>query len=1052
MTEVTTAVPTPETSPLARLAAFRLRLDWELAFYLLLIAGGGALRFWDLGARAFHHDESLHATYSWYLFNGSGYEHMPMMHGPFQFFGRAFFFVLFGVSNYSARILDGFSGTVLIAMPVLFRNRLGRMGALAAAAFIALSPTLLYYSRFAREDIHMAVWTLGLVICLWRYVDGGRHRWLYLGAAFLALSFATKESTYLNVAIILIFLNLWLAQSLTARARQLNNLDSFSAVCLFILLVPFAWLIVALRPFLNDSWRKSLGADQVPRQADFLILLGALSAPQLAAIVQKPFEWFLGWTHADFARHLLTLNLGLLGGRHDVSNVQFIGFFTVASLIAGTMVVGLRWNLRSWLIAAGIFYVIYGLLYTTFLTNPTGFGSGIWGSLDYWLQQQSVQRGGQPFYYYLLLLPIYEFLPLVIALPAVAYQFIRGNAFGRFLAFWLVGALLAYSYAGEKMPWLNVHLALPTIILAAYTLNQMWTATHHRDWRFRLPSAAWPAAAAALGGGAMAFGVFGPSDPATGILVGLAAVLAIAALTVSLRGRTMAVMPVAAVMGPLMVFSVRVAWMASFASGNGADAREMLVYTQSTPDIPQVMRQIDEWAAQTGLGHDLPIDVDGTDAFTWPWAWYLRDYHKVQYPSMNENYQPQPDANGNYPVVLVNAGNDSKVQPKLTAYNEGEPYHHRWWFPEIYRNIELDKNGQTKPVLTTFRDFLASMGNGDTWQTWWHYWRDRQLPEGKGSVDAVAYFPRDYKPSGGPVISQPLQPPKAEDGGRLTIGGYGAAEGLFIKPAGLAVDQQGNLYVADSGNNRIQKFDPTGLFLAQVGSAGTGNGQFSQPWGVAVDAQGNVFVADTWNHRVQKFNQDLQYVTQWGKPASDLKNPKNDEFWGPRDLTVDAEGNVWVADTGTSRILKFDANGTYLATLGGPGSEAGKLSEPVGVEIAANGDVYVADAWNARIQTFDKDLKQLATFPAPGWLANDPLTEPYLALLPDGGIVASDPAHDRVVRFQPDGNVAAIYGGPGGTGVAGPSGLAVSGDFLFISSNATNIVRRIPLSDLATTP
>jgi len=1038
-----TVTAAPQVSPLARLAAFRLQLNWEIALYVLFMAGGGALRFWDLGARALHHDESLHAQYAYYLFNGGGYEHMPMMHGPFQFFGRAFFYVLFGVGDYSARMLDATAGTALIGLPFLFRNRLGRTGALAAAAFLALSPTMLYFSRFARGDIHMAVWTLGLVICIWRYVDDGRRHWLYLTAGLLALSFATKEVTYLNVGVFLIFLNLWVAHSLTARARELGNLDRVATACLFILLVPFAWAVVAVRPFLRPSWREFLGADELPRHADVLLILGTLSLPQFAAFVQMPFEWFFGWSDADFARQMFTINLGPLSDAEKVTREEFIGFFTVAALIGATAVVGLRWNLRAWLIAGAVFYVIYGFLYTTFFTNPDGFGSGIWSSLDYWLEQQGVKRGNQPFYYYLVLLPIYEFLPLIIALPAVAYQFIRGNAFGRFLAFWFVGALFGYSYAAEKMPWLNVHLTLVTIVLAAYTLGQMWTAALDHEWRLRLPPVAWPTAAAALGAGAMAFGVFGPGNAEVArILVGLAAVLAIAALTLTLRGRMMAVMPVAAVMGALVVFSVRAAWMASFASGDGADAREMLVYTQSTPDIPKVMRQIEEWSQQTGLGLDLPIEVDGTDAFTWPWAWYLRNYHQVAYPTINESFQPRENA-----VVLVNAGNDPLIRTKLTGYNEGEPYHHRWWFPEIYRNIELE-NGRQKPLLTTAWDFVASLGDGDTWQTWWRYWRDRKLPEPKGSVDAVAYFPSDYKPSTGPIVSAPVETPKPDKEGRLTIGGYGAAQGLFIKPAGLAVDQEGNLYVADSGNHRVQKFDRDGLFLAEVGGTGSGNGQFNEPWGVAVDAQGNVYVADTWNHRIQKFDKDLKYVTQWGNPASDLKNPRPSDFWGPRDVTVDAQGNVWVADTGTSRVLKFDANGTYLATLGGPGSETGKLSEPVGVEVAANGDIFVADAWNARIQRFDKDLKQLAAFPVPGWLPNDPTTKPYLAVLPEGDIIASDPTRQRVLRLQPDGRIAAVYEGTEEVPLAGPTGLALSADTLFISSSATNIVRRIPLSDL----
>jgi predicted membrane-bound mannosyltransferase/DNA-binding beta-propeller fold protein YncE len=1149
MTEssLATATAAPRVSPFERLATFRVALSWELVFYVLLIAGGAALRYWDLGARALHHDESLHATYAWYLFDDGRYEHMPMMHGPFQFFGRAFFFLIFGVSDYSSRMLDATAGSVLIGLPFLLRNRLGRTGALAAAAFLALSPTMLYFSRFARGDIHMAVWTLGLVICMWRYIDGGHRYWLYGMAGLLALSFATKETTYLNAGVFLIFLNLWVAHSFTTRARRDANLDAIGTASLFILLVPFAWLLVAVRPFMSPRWRSVFGADELPRHADVLLILGTLSFPQLSAGIQTVFDHGFGWSDADFARQMFTINLGPISAHEQVTREEFVGFFTVIAALGGTALIGMRWNWRSWLICAAVFYVVYGLLYTTFMTNPDGFGSGIWGSLDYWIAQQGVRRGEQPFYYYLLLLPIYEFLPLIIALPAVAYQFIRGNPFGRFLAFWFVGALFGYSFAAEKMPWLNVHLTLVTIVLAAYTLKEVWVWAHGREWRlprveaaspeeerrkdyydilqvsptagpeeieeaytrlasrydpdvytgtdaaYRMqdlneafdvladperrapydmafgrsqPSAtteegpvaptppegrfspAWPIAAAALGAGAMAFGVFGTGDTAMArILVGLAAVLAIAALTLTLRGRMMALMPVAAVLGALAIFSVRAAWMASYSSGDGADAREMLVYTQSTPDIPKVMRQIEEYAAQTGLGLDLPIEVDSTDAFTWPWAWYLRNYHQVAYPVINEDFEPRANA-----VILVNAGNDASIRSRLSGYAVGEPYHHRWWFPEIYKNMELE-NGRRKPTflqlpLTTARDWVASLGNDDTWHTYWDYWRDRSLPEPKGSVDAVAYFPVGYKPST-PIPSGPVEAPEPDEGGRLTIGGYGAANGLFVKPAGMAVDQEGNLYVADSGNHRIQKFGSDGVFLAQVGGAGKGNGQFNEPWGVAVDAQGNVYVADTWNHRIQKFDKDLKYLTQWGSATSDLKNPKPTEFWGPREVTVDAQGNVWVADTGTSRVLKFDANGAFLAALGGPGAEPGKLNEPVGVVVAANGDIYVADAWNARVQRFDKDLKPLGAFPVPGWLANDPTTKPYLVLLPGGDIVASDPARQRVLRLQPDGRIAAAYEGSGEIMLAGPTGLAVSGDMLFIASTGTNIVRRIPLSDLA---
>jgi sugar lactone lactonase YvrE len=351
--------------------------------------------------------------------------------------------------------------------------------------------------------------------------------------------------------------------------------------------------------------------------------------------------------------------------------------------------------------------------------------------------------------------------------------------------------------------------------------------------------------------------------------------------------------------------------------------------------------------------------------------------------------------------------------------------------------------------LTTFTDFVASLGDGDTWHTWWRYFRDHEPPEPKGSADAVAYFPKEFTPEEVVSTEEPAEAPKADSEGRFTLGERGSGPGRFIKPAGLAVDNDGNLYVADSGNHRVQKFDPEGKFIAQVGSPGDGEGEFNEPWGVAVDSQGNLYVADTWNNRIQKFDRDLNFLAQWGKPASDLINPKAYDFWGPRDVAVDSEGNVWVADTGTNRIIKFASDGTFLASLGKPGSEPGQLREPVGIEIAANGDILVADAWNRRLQRFDSQFNPVAQFPMPGWFADDPSTKPYLALTPDGSVIASETTRHRLLRIGTDGQILSSLEGIGDKALSNPTGLALdSRGFLYISNSGANQIRRIPLTDL----
>src|SRR5215472_4225687 len=129
-------------------------IDRELVAFVGLVLLAAVLRFWDLGSRMLHHDESLHAVYSYYLYIGKGYVHDPMMHGPFLFELNALVYFLLGATDATARVAPAFFGTLLVGLPYFLRDRLGRTGAIAASALLALSPSILYYSRFIRHDIY----------------------------------------------------------------------------------------------------------------------------------------------------------------------------------------------------------------------------------------------------------------------------------------------------------------------------------------------------------------------------------------------------------------------------------------------------------------------------------------------------------------------------------------------------------------------------------------------------------------------------------------------------------------------------------------------------------------------------------------------------------------------------------------------------------------------------------------------------------------------------------------------------------------------------------
>ncbi|MCK4734430.1 MAG: 6-bladed beta-propeller, partial [Methanophagales archaeon] len=128
----------------------------------------------------------------------------------------------------------------------------------------------------------------------------------------------------------------------------------------------------------------------------------------------------------------------------------------------------------------------------------------------------------------------------------------------------------------------------------------------------------------------------------------------------------------------------------------------------------------------------------------------------------------------------------------------------------------------------------------------------------------------------------------------------GSGDGEFQCPYGIAVDSSGNVFVADEGNTRIQKFDSDGHFIIKWGSRGTGDGEFFWPHGIAVDSSGNVYVADANNNRIQKFDSDGTFITKWGSEGTG-----DGEFFWPHGIAVDSSGNVYVADSNNHRIQKF---------------------------------------------------------------------------------------------------------------------------------------------------
>lgn len=172
-----------------------------------VVAVAALTRLPALGDRAFHHDESIHAVTALERLESFVYYYDPLYHGPFLYFANAFVFQIAGASDFSARLLPAMAGIALLgAVPWLLRDYLGRWGTPLAIAILTLSPAFLYYSRFLRNDIYIALLTLVAMGSLLRYLERPQRRWVLLAAGALGLGLATKENTYITGFIFVSFL------------------------------------------------------------------------------------------------------------------------------------------------------------------------------------------------------------------------------------------------------------------------------------------------------------------------------------------------------------------------------------------------------------------------------------------------------------------------------------------------------------------------------------------------------------------------------------------------------------------------------------------------------------------------------------------------------------------------------------------------------------------------------------------------------------------------------------------------------------------------------
>lgn len=1049
-------------------------MNWEVALYALFIVIAIVSRFYDLGARAMSHDESLHTYFSYQLANGRGFQHTPLMHGPFLFHVTALSYFLFGANDYTSRVPYAVFGVVLVILPVFFRRWLGRTGALATSFMLLISPSILYHARYIRQEESILVWTVLTVLCIWRYLEDRQAGWLVGLAVVLAFHATDKSTSFLNIALFLLFLAplaLWQLYRMRKRGRDALTLVGFGAItAVFMVGLSILFELVGSRlgPALGLSSLTLMGGSVSPNALLYFAIMGVIATVVSLGLIVFYRAAFGNWMRAAVngspafnlvivmvtttmfmgsPAMLLIKNriwqvfrgeelvpIALLGDMANLQNnpnVIATMFAMAVALIAISVAIGVVWNAKRWAVIIAVFLAITITLFTTVYTNTAGFGTGFVGQLGYWMAQQDVKRGSQPIYYYGLIVPMYEYTVLIGSLCAMTLlsakllpqlrnfkRFLvtlKSNLFIVFVVWWTLATWLIYTIAGEKMPWLTVHFALPMAFLTGWFIHWLIMKA--------LPAMRVSTTARRLGSAGLALLVvvlfirllsligglnLSGADRAAALQWVMNFSFAAAALTLAAyflgRVASSAALPAVglAAFSVLSLLTIRTAITVTYI--NYDSVKEFLFYAHGAPGVKIALNQIED--LQKRAGGKEPLKIGYTQETSWPMSWYM-----TQYPGARFLGSSLPGDFEDLQVIIASEqdANFQQYTEQLSPNYRRFDYMLVWWPMQDYFDLNWDR-------------VSYSLFNPEARAAQWEIAFNRNYEPYAKLFDKKSLTPENWSP--GHRFSVFVRNDMAEQmwdyrAGEVATGQTPAqVTGPKLQsPAGIVLAADGTRYLVDHKSNRIFHQDAAGNTIKTWGGGGSEQGKFNDPWGIAIDGAGNLYVADTFNHRIQKFDANGEFVTLWGRPGA-TNEPgigTDTQFFGPRDIVIDGQGRLLVTDTGNKRVQAFDANGNFIGQFGGDGEGPGQFNEPVGLAVDDAGNIYVADTWNKRIQVFDPSFKFLREFPVAEWaqmLPNELQNvdhKPYLAIQ-DNTLFVSSPRTSQVLGFTLQGTPVQLPG------------------------------------------
>jgi uncharacterized protein (TIGR03663 family) len=679
-----------------------ISIDQNMVWLLVILGIGAFLRLFELGLKPLHHDESIHAWYAYNLFKGQSYKYDPAYHGPFRYHITALMFFIFGDSDATCRLFPAMVGIFIIAFMWQWRGFLGAKGALFTAAFMAVSPTFTYVSRFIRDDIFMALGSLGMVWGLFKWFESRQNKYLYWMTAGLCMAFTSHEGTWIFMGIFGTFLFFrWLWETLANPVDEEKELSDLFAQLKLVDGAP-AWVNAAVGIF-----------------PPFTVL--ALIAGGLGFVKLRP-----GWKTWAVMLTIFFVPFTLLYSTF-FSNMDgwFMGAFDSIAYWLGEQKTGRAdqpWQFYIYMLALyELAIVVFAMIGGLRVIIGSGKPNYVWMKLTAWI----------PFAAAIVILNIFPKNPHAV-LPMAALATLgsgmvafstfapeKGNHFKVFLVYWALLAYVMFTIAGERMPWLTLHPLTPLTLLAGMYLGEFFDrekpllGEHWIAWSvlwllisffvvlglrqvFQVPVQAWRELASWFGdymrgdrhGSYASSGLpnnawqsvwsvvpwflFVPLVAATPFLLerrpklknltrGTFVGLFILALATLLHGTTD------------LLFH-----------GDGADPREQHVYVQSAIELPELAAKLDRMSRGVTGGPYLKVAVE--DLCSWPLSWYLRNL-----PNAQIGFGPPMtlDKVKDFPVAITgydNSGVPNHDQIVADSFKDQyNPYpirFRRWWAPD----------------------------------------------------------------------------------------------------------------------------------------------------------------------------------------------------------------------------------------------------------------------------------------------------------------------------------------------------------------------------------